>query len=172
MAEALRRAAAGLGQGSEFIVRLPLEPSMAADPSASPIASRNRGSGGGLRILVADDNVDSAESLALLLHMHGHEVRTAHSGRQALAAAADFRPRVLLLDIGMPDLNGYEVARRLREQSLSTQPILIAVSGWGQEEDKRRTAAAGFAHHLTKPLDPEHLESLLGSLREGVVQQA
>jgi len=148
----------GLGFGSEFIVRLPLVRREAASPLATdpaPAVSVRR------RILIADDNQDAAESLSMLLELSGHEVRIAHQGRDALAIAQTFRPDTALLDIGMPDLSGYEVARALRQEPWATRLRLIAVTGWGQEDDRRRALQAGFDHYLTKPIDPDHLESLI-----------
>ncbi|HEX4608032.1 MAG TPA: response regulator [Urbifossiella sp.] len=113
------------------------------------------------RVLVADDNVDSAESLAMLLTLMGNEVRTAADGVEAVEIAATFRPDVAVLDIGMPRMNGHEAARRIRAESWGQGIALIALTGWGQEEDRRRTAEAGFDLHLTKPMDPSTLESLL-----------
>jgi signal transduction histidine kinase/ActR/RegA family two-component response regulator len=155
----------GLGRGSEFTVRLPL--TVPATPSASEMAevSMEASPGtSGLKILVADDNVDSAESLAMLLQLHGHEVRTAYSGRAALDVAATFHPRVALLDIGMPELNGYETAERIRAQPWGQRITLVAISGWGQEDDKHRASAAGFDRHLTKPVDPEVVAAMLAEL--------
>jgi CheY-like chemotaxis protein len=114
---------------------------------------------------VADDLRDSADSLAMMLRLAGHEVRTAHDGLEAVQAAAAFRPEVALLDIGMPRMNGYEAARHIRQQPWGRGVVLVAVTGWGQEEDKRRAGEAGFDHHLTKPVDPAGLEKLLASLR-------
>lgn len=114
------------------------------------------------RVLVVDDNLDSAESLSLLLELMGHEVRTAHDGEQALAEADAFRPDLVLMDIGMPRMDGYEAARRLREAEWAASIILVALTGWGQDEDRRRSEAAGFNHHLIKPVDPAALEALLG----------
>jgi CheY-like chemotaxis protein len=113
------------------------------------------------RVLVVDDNADSAESLSLLLELMGHTVRTAHDGEQALVEADAFRPDLVLMDIGMPRMDGYEAARRLRQQSWSAQTVLVALTGWGQDEDKRRSEDAGFDHHLIKPVEPAALESLL-----------
>ncbi len=115
----------------------------------------------GRRILVADDNQDAADSLALLLTMMGGEVRTAYEGLAALEAAAAFRPDVIVLDIGMPGLNGYEAARCIREQTWGKAPLLIALTGWGQEEDRRQSEEAGFDHHLAKPVEPNVLLRLL-----------
>jgi signal transduction histidine kinase len=156
---------AGPGQGSEVTVRLP---AAASQPrTATPREVANRGEAAGplpkRRILVVDDNEDAAASLTLLLTLSGNEVRTAHDGLTAVKMAAAFRPAVILLDIGMPKLNGYEAARRIREQQ-GKEVVLIALTGWGQEEDKRQAQEAGFDHHLVKPLDPATLQSLLASL--------
>ncbi len=129
----------GLGRGSEFVVRPPHR----------------------RRILVADDNRDAADSLALMLRLAGHEVHAVHDGQEAVEAAAWFRPDVAVLDIGMPRLNGYEACRRIREQPGGRGLVMVALTGWGQEEDKRRAIQAGFDHHLTKPVAPADLEELL-----------
>lgn len=151
----------GPGEGSEFIVRLPYHAvtpgSRGNSPSSGP-APRSPIEG---RILVVDDNRDSAESLALALRIRGAEVRTAHDGLEAIAVASEFRPDLLLLDIGMPRLNGYDAARRIREAPWGKDIVLVAMTGWGQEEDKRRAAEAGFDHHLTKPVESRRLEELL-----------
>lgn len=151
----------GLGHGSEFIVRLPLTlPGLAtADAHAEPwkvVLPRRR-------ILIADDNQDAAESLSMLLQHAGHEVEVAYLGRAALALAHVFRPDTALLDIGMPDVSGYEVARQLRCELWATTLQLIALTGWGQDGDRRRAIEAGFDHHLVKPVDPDQLVALLGS---------
>ncbi len=114
-----------------------------------------------LRILVVDDNKDAAESLALLLQLSGHDVRTATTPAAALEIAPDYHPEVLLLDIGLPGMDGYELARRLKACRLPDNALLIAVTGYGQESDKKRSADAGFTHHLVKPIDPEALEATL-----------
>jgi CheY-like chemotaxis protein len=116
---------------------------------------------GGLRILVADDNEDAAEGLEMLLRSSGHVVRTVHDGRAALAAAGEFRPEVALLDIGMPVLNGYEVAARIRREAWGRGMVLVALTGWGQDADRARSAAAGFDHHVLKPVEPAALQALL-----------
>jgi CheY-like chemotaxis protein len=113
------------------------------------------------RVLIADDNSDAATSLAMLLRFEGHEVKVVNNGRQALAAVAEEAPEFVLLDIGMPDIDGYEVARRLRQLTLPSKLTLIAVTGWGQESDKARAMAAGFDHHFTKPIEPDDLFALL-----------
>jgi CheY-like chemotaxis protein len=117
------------------------------------------------RVLVVDDNADSAESLSLLVELMGHAVRTAHDGEQALVEAEAFRPDIVLMDIGMPRMDGYEAARRLRTMPWAATIVLVALTGWGQDEDRRRSEAAGFDHHLIKPVDPAALEALLGPPR-------
>jgi PAS domain S-box-containing protein len=156
----------GPGQGSEFVVRL---------PTAKEIPTARAGTTGpeqlaapsGRRILVVDDNRDAADSLGMLLRMMGNEVHTAHDGLEAVGAAAAFHPDVILLDIGLPKMNGYEVARRIREQQSGQRVLLVALTGWGQEEDRRRTQEAGFDHHLTKPVEFNALEKLLAATSEG-----
>jgi PAS domain S-box-containing protein len=153
---------AGAGRGSEFIVRLPViaeRPDVppSKEPEGERVATTKR------NILVVDDNRDAAESLALLLRLSGHEVRTAHDGVEAVETAAASRPEMVFLDIGMPKLNGYDVARKIRQEPWGKGVGLIAVTGWGQDEDRRRSQAAGFDHHLTKPVDPAALESLLAA---------
>lgn len=115
------------------------------------------------RILIADDNRDAAETMSMLLGLSGHEVYVAQSGAEALAVAERERPDIAVLDIGMPDLNGYEVAERIRREAWGEGMTLIAMTGWGQAEDKRRALAAGFNHHLTKPVDPSELEALFST---------
>jgi CheY-like chemotaxis protein len=121
----------------------------------------------GRRILLADDNRDAAESLAILLRLEGHEVELAHDGDAALRLYAQHHPDVALLDIGMPGKNGYEVARQIRSNG-GKQVLLIAVTGWAQDTDKAQSRAAGFDHHLTKPVEPETLIGLLGGATPGV----
>ena len=116
------------------------------------------------RILVADDNIDAAESLQMLLQFSGHDVHIATDGPRALTAAESLRPDVILLDLGMPGLTGYEVARRIRAQDWGRGMVIVALTGWGQDEDRQRTAEAGFDHHLTKPVPPETIEDLIRSL--------
>jgi PAS domain S-box-containing protein len=140
---------AGLGAGSEFIVRLPLgEPPPSATVAPAPVVARGR-----RRILVVDDNVDSAESMAMILGHEGHEARTAHDGLAALEALAASGAEVVLLDLGLPSMNGFEVARRIRSTEAGRNLLLIATTGWGQERDIEASAAAGFDHHLVKPVD-------------------
>ena len=113
------------------------------------------------RILIVDDNRDAADTMAVMLETMGHETRTVYDGRGGLKLAADYRPDVVLLDIGLPEINGYEVARQIREQPWGKEIVLIALTGWGKEEDKRRAADAGFDYHLTKPADVGRLETLI-----------
>jgi len=157
---------AGLGKGSEFIIRLPtlvgvLDECMNGScprPDAGPAGRSQR-----LRAVVVDDNVDAAESLADLLRMLGHEVQVAHDGPEGLATARAVRPDVVLLDIGLPGMNGYEVARRLRSDP-EFSALLVAVSGYGRDEDRRLSREAGIEHHFVKPIDFRSLLSLFESL--------
>ena len=154
----------GPGRGSEFVVRLPVVPSRIGDKSEESCAEVVRHNSR-RRILVVDDNEDSAVSLAMMLSMMGNETQTADDGLQALDVAAAFRPDVVLLDIGMPRLNGYDAARRIREQPWGSQMVLVALTGWGQDDDKRKSQEAGFDLHMVKPVNPEDLESLLAGLQ-------
>jgi len=154
---------AGLDHGSEFVVTLPLAselcdaavPVIASPPQAKPPASR-------LQILVVDDNGDSADSLALLLSLSGHETHIARDGPQALARAEALRPQAILLDLGLPGLSGYEVCRRLREAPWTASTPIIAITGWGQDDDRQRSKEAGFDGHLVKPIVLAELTALLG----------
>jgi two-component system CheB/CheR fusion protein len=158
----IQAASPGLGLGAEFVIRLPLAQDR---PYATPAPEEQVPAATGLRILVADDNQDNAESLAMLLMMMGHEVRTALDGAGAVEAAAAFRPQAVLLDLGMPKLNGYEAARRIRALPGGDEVVLIAQSGWSQPEDRRRSREAGFDHHVIKPIPSGLLERLLGRRR-------
>jgi PAS domain S-box-containing protein len=157
----------GPGKGSEFIVRLPVA-AAGQGPGIGPEAGAADRRTPSRRIVVADDNRDTADSLTMMLRLAGHEVHAVHDGREAVEAVAWFRPDVALLDIGMPRLSGYDACRHIREQAWGKDMMLVAVTGWGQEEDKRRALGAGFDHHLTKPVDPAALESLLVGLRKPV----
>src|SRR6185503_17471524 len=154
---------AGAGQGSEFVVRLPILVEAPEQPPPDAAVSELK-TAAGRRILVVDDNEDSAESLTILLSLAGNETHTAYDGLEAIEAAAAFKPDVILLDIGLPKLNGYEVARKIREQPWGQTVVLVALTGWGQEEDRRRSQDAGFNYHLTKPIDPLTLTDLLARL--------
>jgi PAS domain S-box-containing protein len=156
---------AGAGKGSEFIVRIPLAQTTHAIVTTPRQGDQvNATPGWPDRVLVVDDNRDAADSLAVLLKSLGIKVQVAYDGSQALLSLRDLRPNVVLLDIGMPGMDGYEVARRIREQADLRHIGLIALTGWGQEEDRRRSAASGFNHHLLKPVDFQILCSLLASL--------
>jgi two-component system CheB/CheR fusion protein len=157
---------AGPGRGSEFTVRLPLAAELLpGSEAAGGLAVRGPSTAAPLRrILVVDDSRDAAESLGTLLQLVGSDVRTAHDGPGALEVLRTYRPGVVLLDISMPGMDGYEVARRIRRQPEFRDVILIALTGWGQEEDRRRARAAGFDHHLVKPVDFDSLQELLASL--------
>jgi CheY-like chemotaxis protein len=148
----------GPGKGSEFVVCLPLagvEPTLAPDgaPSVAPVAARRK-------VLIVDDNVDGAETLAEILRLRGHLVRTANGGQQALTLAERDPPDVILLDIGMPGMDGLTAARLIREQPRFAATRIIALTGWGQEKDRARTRAAGIEEHLVKPVSPETLLEL------------
>jgi signal transduction histidine kinase/CheY-like chemotaxis protein len=149
----------GVGKGSEFIVRLPLVGAAIAEEA--PPKERVEGDREARRILLADDNVDFANSLAALLAARGHEVRVARDGAEALRAAADFNPDFAFLDIGMPKVHGYEVARRLRSDPETSDCVLVAVTGWGQEDDRQRAREAGFDRHLVKPVNAGDIETIL-----------
>ncbi len=152
----------GAGRGSEFVVRIPMiavervAPAQPTGETALPPSRR--------RVLVVDDNTDAAESLAALLAIGGHETRLAHDGLQAVEEAKIFQPDVVFLDIGMPELDGHETARRIREQPWGKNMVLVALTGWGQVEDRRRSKEAGFNHHLVKPADPAVVAKLISSL--------
>jgi CheY-like chemotaxis protein/two-component sensor histidine kinase len=153
----------GSGQGSEFVVRLPVLPQTTkrlAQPSRAP---KQRANAPSRRVLVVDDNISTAETMAALLQMNGHVLRVANDGATAVEIAADFNPDVVLLDIGMPGMNGYQVAKKLRQMPGLDQTLLIALSGYGQEEDLRCSREAGFHHHLVKPAPLGAVEELVAS---------
>jgi CheY-like chemotaxis protein len=153
-------ASAGPGQGSRFTVTLPL-----ASASTSPGAAANAPGEAHVarRVLVVDDNRDGADSLARLLAAHGHDVRTAYDGASAIVEAGRFHPHAVLLDLGMPGMDGLETARRLRAEPINGAMRLVAVTGWGQERDRTRTREAGFDGHLVKPVNPADLEAEIQS---------
>jgi signal transduction histidine kinase len=158
----------GLGQGSEFALRLPLRPDLREQVRpAEPVAAPTRAAAplAQCRILVVDDNRDAAQSLAVMLRLTGGEVEVAHDGEEALHMAERQRPDMILLDIGMPGMNGFDVARRIRARPWGARVVLIAQTGWGQDEDRRRAQEAGFDAHLTKPVDHSTLMKLMPGLR-------
>jgi two-component system CheB/CheR fusion protein len=154
----------GPNHGAEFTVRLPLTArpgSSPTEPEQPASKSEVRAPQSAVKVLIVDDNEDAAESLAALLELSGYEVRTAFDGRAALVAAGEFRPDAVLLDIGMPGMNGYEVAAHLRADERTRDVVLVALTGWSHEEELRKTAEAGFDHHLVKPVEPGKLHALL-----------
>jgi PAS domain S-box-containing protein len=163
----VRAFSAGPGKGSEFLVRLPVAGKVTSQGSVRPAGEGEKAAAPArCRILVVDDNQDAARSLAMLLRMMGHEVHTAHDGLEAVGAAAAFGPDVVLLDIGLPKLNGYKAGRRIREQQ-GQGVVLIALTGWGQEDDRRHSKEAGFEYHMTKPVDFDALQALLAGIKKG-----
>ena len=152
----------GRGRGSVFRVRLPKR--FARHAPATTRAGARAGDRK-LKVLVVDDNRDAAASLAMLLELLGHEVRVAYDGDGAVRIAGDFRPELVLLDLGMPNVSGYDACRRMRAEPWGKRMTIVAVTGWGQEEDRRQSAAAGFDHHLVKPLSPDTLDSLPSLVR-------
>lgn len=155
---------AGRGAGSEFVVTLPRSAAPEKQSMEKAVAADDQRA---RRIIVVEDNPDAAESLAMSLALAGHQVKMAHDGRQALAVSAVFHPDIALLDIGLPEINGYELARQIRAQPWGRHILLVAVTGWGQDEDRRSALAAGFDEHLTKPVDPERLMSLVNAPSRG-----
>jgi CheY-like chemotaxis protein/two-component sensor histidine kinase len=158
----------GAGQGSSFVVTIPLASAAEAstarrETSTDPVT--------GLPILVVDDNVDAADTLAMLLELGGNQTRVADSGLAALDAASEFRPQVVFLDIGLPGLNGYEVARRLRADALLPRPLLVALTGWGSDDDRRQAHAAGFDRHLVKSVDASKIAAVLADARRDLDQE-
>jgi PAS domain S-box-containing protein len=158
---------AGPGEGSEFVVRLPVSEPPLAESSAPSPARVNRKHSRPLRVLVVDDNRDAMESMAMLLGFWGHEVSTAGDGTEALDLVQQQRPHVVLLDIGLPGIDGYEVARRIRAQENVGKPVLVALTGYGQAEDRQRAREAGFTLHLVKPVEPDALQRALALVDRG-----
>jgi signal transduction histidine kinase/ActR/RegA family two-component response regulator len=153
-------ASSAVGQGSEFVVRLPVV--LTPDPRPPlPPNEKAKPTGPSLRVLVVEDNVDTATSLALLLTESGHDVRTAHDGPTALGAALDYRPDVALLDIGLPGIDGFEVAKRMRQQPILQKVVMVAMTGYGKASDRQRSEEAGFDHYLVKPVKFEKVQEIL-----------
>jgi len=158
----IEAASEGAGRGSRFAVRLPRSESA---PQVTVVPADTEAAAAACRILVVDDNRDATESLTTLLQLTGHETRSAFDGRLALEVAEGFRPEVILLDLGLPELNGYEVARRIRAQPWGSDAVLVALTGWGQEDDRRKSTEAGFDAHLVKPVNHGQLMGMLAKLR-------
>jgi CheY-like chemotaxis protein len=154
-----------LGQGSEFVVRLPVV-ATGTPPPPSPVTETGQPTTRPLRVLMVDDNVDTVLSFSMLLKASGHDVRPAHDGPTAVQAALDYRPDVVVLDIGLPGLNGYEVAKRIRQHPVLKNVVLVAMTGYGQETDRQRSQEAGFDHHLVKPARFEQLQQILATVSE------
>lgn len=153
----------GSGSGSEFIITLPVLVDVPGTPSTHEnIALASFKSS--LRVLIVDDNLDGAQSLAMMLKMMGNDTRVAHDGQAGVEAAERFRPQVILLDIGLPKLNGYEACRRIRNQPWGNDIVLVAITGWGQDDDRCRSQEAGFDHHLVKPANLPALTKLLAEV--------
>jgi PAS domain S-box-containing protein len=157
----------GEGTGSRFSVRLVLAQPETPKEAVDGHGGAPRSTAPRVRILVADDNRDSADTLAMLLEFGGHEVRKAYDGLAALELAEQFRPQIALLDIGMPQMDGYQTARGIRDRAWGNAVFLVALTGWGQDQDRRRAAAAGFDRHLTKPVDPDELARLIVQVKSG-----
>jgi PAS domain S-box-containing protein len=153
----------GRGKGSEFVIRLPVALAVVTDQTPREVASQAPTTPR-RRVLVVDDNVDAAESLGVMLRLMGNEVQVAHDGEEAMELASLLGPDLVLLDIGMPRLNGYDVARRIRDRPWGKAMTLVALTGWGQEEDRRKSQEAGFDLHMVKPVEPDALERLLAGL--------
>lgn len=159
----------GIGRGTEFLVRLPtINPPPASAPAPAPVQSEPEAASkkGPLRVLIVDDNRDNADSLSLLLQISGNETRTAYDGEEAVNAAREFQPDLILLDLGMPKLSGYDACQQIRAAQKGKPITIVAQTGWGQNEDRMRTRAAGFDHHLVKPIDPTAVFQLLSELEE------
>ena len=155
----------GIGRGSSFIVRLSAKAEGEIHPPAEATRAIATSHAQGLKILVADDNMDSATSLRMLLEIMGNEVVVAHDGVEAVQIAESFDPDILILDIGMPKMNGYEACRRIRQMPGGASRVLVACTGWGQEDDRRLATEAGFDHHLVKPAELTALARILAASR-------
>jgi CheY-like chemotaxis protein len=161
----------GLGRGSEFIAYLPLAPAP-VEEAAAPASSPAEATATGLRVLVVDDNQDGADMLALSLSILGHQVLTLYDPLEVEAAAERFRPELAFLDVGMPRLNGYDLAVRLRRHGWARDTYLVALTGWGQETDRRRSAESGFDEHLVKPIDLDTIVAMCGAAQARAAEPA
>ncbi|CAN5797208.1 hypothetical protein BH11MYX3_BH11MYX3_42160 [soil metagenome] len=161
---------AGVGMGSTFTVKLPLvaQPPLSISHDSGAMAA----AAPALKILIVDDNVDAAETLAMLLDLTGNDTRLAHTGPDALRAAAELSPDVMFLDIGLPGMNGYEVATKLRANPTLRQPLLVALTGWGSDEDRKRAHDAGLDHDLVKPINAETLRDVLLTVRTHLISDS
>jgi CheY-like chemotaxis protein len=155
---------AGLDQGSEFTIELPNAMLLPAADPAPTQTSATAAPSQAARLLIADDNRDAADSLGVLLEMEGYQVVVTHSGKEALEQAQKHQPSIFILDIGMPDMTGYEVARSIRQSDWGRSALLIALTGWGQNHDREKALQAGFDRHLTKPIDPAELAAVVAEL--------
>jgi CheY-like chemotaxis protein len=159
---------AGQGKGSEFVVRLPaVELAPGADANAATIAANGEDAGGAKTVLVVDDNPDVAESTAIVLRVAGYDVHVALDGKAALAVVDTMTPHAVLLDIGLPGMDGYQVAARMRENPALARTLIVAVSGYGQDEHQARSRQAGVDHHLVKPIDLDVVVTLLAGRKAG-----
>jgi CheY-like chemotaxis protein len=157
------QASSVLGQGSQFVVRVPVN-SSSLTPSSSPPAKAPSPATKAYRVLVVDDNVDAAQTLRMLLERSAHEVRVASDGSTVLETTLDFRPHLVLLDIGLPGLNGFEVAKSIRQEPMLKGTLLVAITGYGLESDRLRSSEAGFDHHLVKPTSFSKVEEILAAI--------
>ena len=157
----------GLGKGSEFVVRLPASPELPRGAVRAVQRERSDREPVSRRVLVTDDNVDGAETLAIVLRRRGHDVRVAHSGSDTVEIAQNFQPHVVFLDVGMPGMDGYETARQLRAMAGLENALLVALTGFGQESDRQRARKAGFDEFLVKPALPDVVADLAGQVRSG-----
>jgi CheY-like chemotaxis protein len=160
----IEAASEGIGKGAEFRVVLPCISEVAQQDKAP--SNQSPAKPGGVRILVVDDNVDAAEGFAVFFRLEGHEVKVAADGREALACVEVFAPEVALIDIGLPGMSGYELAERLYENGGRGPSLMIAVTGYGQQEDQARARAAGFHHHFVKPADPVDIQAVIAAHRD------
>jgi CheY-like chemotaxis protein len=158
----------GLGKGSTFTLRLP-RAARHDLPAAShaPAPASDAAAQGARRVLIVDDNLDAAETLAMMLELLGQQTRQAHDGNGALSAAREFKPELVFMDIGLPGLSGHEVVTRMRKELGMTDAYIVALSGYGTEEDRRKSFYAGFDSHLVKPLDPGALPGILAAASRG-----
>jgi CheY-like chemotaxis protein len=157
----------GIGKGALFRITLPCISEVTQEQPAEVQPAVAFVPAGGKRVLVVDDNMDAAESIAVYLRLEGHEVRTVSDGAQAVAIAQVFAPQVAVLDIGLPGMSGYEVARRLRQKGAGALGLLIALTGYGQKEDRARSEDAGFHHHFVKPADPRDIQAAIAGWAAG-----